>query len=682
MRVEASYPIPKNGLATAFTESETPVTYALRFRNRFINSAGGAEKRPGMSQLGTTITNTPTLDGVHELVASDGTATLFVSGQGSIWSYNGSSYTQAYSAGTTSATYRSVQMGSKLIFVNGVDRNIYTEDGTTFNEMKAVVVRGETGAAVSAGGLDDADVTDWLTNTDVNSNDLVFNITKNAYAVVNTVTTANVTHTVIGSAGTGLGQATGNQVAGDRYEVIDLVELNIIPTAGEKDNIALAGAGTNATTVAVSGVNFSSTDIRVGDFVSNTTRSAVVKVSAVATALTVTSVAGQTTGDSLVFLKSAMPIATNSHVHFGRLYLVDARDERLIRISGPNAPEDMTTDAATLDSNTFKFGELQPKGDTIKAMHSFQRFLGLGGQSNLYLYQGTDPIQDTSANTTDFDIIGLFPQGVVSPDGMVSIGNDLAFISRDGIQTAALVSDASTLGRANISEAIKTTIRNLIANTSESDVKLIHYPKRSWLMVKLGTSIYCYNYTAYLGDDELSQQRTLTPQQGSWSLFDGKFCRQNAYFVRQNGDLICAGASGKVYRFDTAVYTDDGEIYKTEYQSAWLTLSEPRKSTKIKQGLYIKPILDTGAAINYTIVAEGGYDGSSRESITVNASGGSQAIGLAAIPFTIGGSSIQNRKYALRWRGEQVRVTISTEDGNGPDTISKFTIYGTQFGVR
>lgn len=42
---ERFYDIAKRGLATNFTETEIPVDYALRFRNRFINSAGGAEKR-------------------------------------------------------------------------------------------------------------------------------------------------------------------------------------------------------------------------------------------------------------------------------------------------------------------------------------------------------------------------------------------------------------------------------------------------------------------------------------------------------------------------------------------------------------------------------------------------------------------------------------------------------------
>ena len=178
--------------------------------------------------------------------------------------------------------------------------------------------------------------------------------------MITAVTTANMTHTTIGSAATGLGfSSLGDQESGDRYEIIDTVALNIIPTDGEDDNTAVAGPNTDATTIDVSGVNFAETEIKVGDFVRNTTRSAVAKVSAVATALTVTSVASQTSDDALVFLKSAMPVAFDAHTHYGRAYYADARDKTKVRISGIGAPEDLSTSFGTLDTNTFAFGDQQ-----------------------------------------------------------------------------------------------------------------------------------------------------------------------------------------------------------------------------------------------------------------------------------------------------------------------------------
>lgn len=690
-KFEATYDIAKFGFATSFTESEQPPTFAQRMRNRFINSAGGAEKRQGIVQKGNNVPGTPELTNIHEFVDKTGAATLLVSGEGSIYKFDDSSdYTAVFSGWDEGAKIRSIQAGGKLIFFNGVNRNIFTEDGSTFKRLRSVVIRGIVGGSAATTRLDDGDVESWLVDTDIVTNDVVFNVTRGGYGIVTDVVSGHVTHTQIGTGGTGLGNTSANQAAGDRYVVIDLVALDIIETDDINDNTATAGPDTNATTVAVSGVNFLNTDIKPGDFVSNTTRSSIAMVSSVATALTTTSVASQASGDALVFLKEAMPITSNGHVHFGRSYYIDARDKTKVLVSGPDSPEDLTTDAATIDSSTFAFGEQQPDGEVVLDMASFQRFLGIAGKQNLLMYSGVDPIADTSADSKSFDIIGLFPQGIVSPDSLVSIGNDLVFVTPDGVQTASLVGDASTLGRANISEAIKTELRGKIKNTAEGDILVTHYPRRSWFMLHIGSDLYVFNYAPFFGQDRINQAGfgaassgpTLGPNRGSWSYFDGKFSRQNAYFVRQSGDLVCAGAGGKVYDFDTGQYSDDGETYTTEYKTSWLTLSEPRDNIKKKQGNYIKPVFDTGATVSYTVRAEGEFAGESGETITINTSGANISIGQGVIPHKIGGSSIINEKHALRWRGEQARITFETQDQVGPDTIAQFTLYGNQFGTR
>lgn len=699
---EASYNISPRGLATSFTESEMPPDYALKFRNRFINAAGGAEKRQGIQQLGDTIAGQHMLDGIHELVDASGNETLFVSGEGRIWSYDGTSaWTLVKSGLDTTNRLRSAQFDDKLIFMNFVDRPFYTKDGTTFTELKAIVERGQSLEPTDQNTLRDSNIEDWLVDSDVAINDIVYNRDLQGYGVVTSVTPvsasatseSNIGHTIIGSAGiaTGIGTVLvdGSVEAGQFYEIIDAVELNIIPqpntTSTDKDNVATATTGTNATTIAVSGVDFSTTDIKVGDFIRNTTRSALTQVSAVGTNLTVASVAGQTANDSLIFLKSAMPIAGNPHVHFGRLYMVDARDRRLVRISGPNNPEDMTAGAGTLDDTSFKYGTQQPRADSVQAMTSFQRFFVIGGKQDVLWFEGTDPIADTTADSTDFDIVALMPQGVISEDGLISIGNEAVWVSPNGVESTTLVGDASTLGRANLSEQIRITLRNAFISTPTSEIILFHYPRRSWLCLKVGSQIYVFNYTAYFGQQQLSGQTRGTPstQAGSWSVFDGKFARQRAYFVRRSGNLVCCGDGGKVYLFDQGDYTDDGETYTTEYQTAWLTLDEPRKRVNVKQGHYIRPIFDVGANVDYTITAEAPFGVESRETITVEASGGAQPIGLAQVGSAlIGGSSIQDPKVPLRWRGKEVRITYTTNDDKGPDVISRFTLYATPWGKR
>ena len=175
-KFEASYPTPRFGLATSFNESEVPSDYALKLRNRFINAAGGLEKRQGIRQLGDTVTGTPDLHGIHELVDKDGNVTLMVSSKGSIFKFDGTSaYSEVHSGLDDSSVIRSVQVDDKHIFFNGVDRTVFTTDASAFSELQAVVERGELAGAVSAGGADDADVDDWVL-TDVNTGDIVKNI--------------------------------------------------------------------------------------------------------------------------------------------------------------------------------------------------------------------------------------------------------------------------------------------------------------------------------------------------------------------------------------------------------------------------------------------------------------------------------------------------------------------------
>lgn len=691
-QIQVSYPVARLGLATSFVEADTPTFYALGFKNRFINAAGGAEKRRGIKQLGDDVPGTPNMTGVHELVDNQGVETLLASTDGAIYKFSGTSaYSQAFSGWDATKKIRSVQMGEKLIFFNGSDRNIFTTDASAFQRLYPVIEAGVMTGDTSAAGMKDSNITDWVTDTNIVINDMVYNKTLDAFGIINAVTTAQPQHTIIGSSqATGLGVASRNQDAGDSYQILDLVELNIIDVDGVLDNTTSLTSGSNATTIKVNGVDFSTTDIRAGDFIRNTTRAAVAMVSSISTsALTVTSVASQTGGDSLIFLKEAMPITEDAHVHFGRLYMVDTRDQKKIRITGPDNPQDLTSDAGTLDANTLSFGELQPQGDIAVAMDSFQRFFCVGGKENLFLYSGTDPILDTSAATKSFDIVGLFPQGVVAQDAMLSIGNDLVFLTPDGIQTATLGGDASQINRANLSESIKTTLRDLIANTAEDKIQALHYPKRSWFMAKIGTQIYVFNYTENFGMDQPLLDESagqLSSKRGSWSLFDGKFAQQNAYYVRRNGNLVCAGDGGKVYQFDQdGVYDDDGVTYKTEYQSAWddmTGLTRKFHDVKIKQVEAIKPIFEVGQDINYTIQAEGGFDRKSSETITVGVSGGAAAIGTATLPFTLGGAVAQNTKYPLRVRGEHYRMTFTTEDQNGPDVLSRYTLYINPFGSR
>lgn len=680
MQIQTKYTPGRNGLATEFSLSQTPIEYSRGFSNRFINIRGDAEKRQGVNGIGNAIAGLPTVTGLHEFVDRLGNTTLFASANGTIWKYDDvSSWTQVLTGKNSSARLLSVQMSDKLIFVNGVDRNFYTDDGTTFQELQAIMETGKAASGTTSTTLTDSNITSWLASTFVTNNDIVHNATRGAYAIVTSVGASNLVHSPITASAAGIGLGTGTQAAGDRYEVIDAVELNIIKSAVGDDNFATLAAGSSSTVVAVSGVDFKTTQIKNGDYIYNTTRNALTAVTSVGSTLDVAAIGSQVANDSVTFFKSAMPISTFPHVHYGRLYLIDSRERSSVRVSGPNDPTDFTTGQNSIAAITENYSSKQPQAEILLALETFQQYLVAGGQRNVYANVGVDPIVDVSGAATDFSPVGLFPQGCVSRYGLESIGGSMTFAANDGLRNFLSPYNANSFQTNNLSEVLKSELAQAIASKTSGDpdeIQCIHYPRRNWLLFKAGDVIYNYNYTPGYLDGQIQQS-----PYGSWSKFTGKFAQQKIYYIRRNGDLICAGANGRVYEFDKGEYSDDGDSIPTTLKTAFLNLDESKmEDIRWKTGTYIKPVFETPAQIDYTISVVGGYDQLTSDSTSITTDGVGE-VGFSSVGSSpVGGARITTEKRPLRWKGQKFYIEITTDTTQGPDIITGWTVYGNVLG--
>jgi hypothetical protein len=689
---ERYYQIARRGLATNFTETEIPLDYAQRFRNRFINAAGGAEKRPGYVALSGVLPTKGVVTGLHEYVDKNGTATLFASSDGIVFRYNGSSaWTQVWQA-TTAARIRSVQFDEKLVFWNGTDRQVYIDSATgSFEQLQALMEQGTCGAATSAAALTDAAITDWTAQTFVAPGDIVFNAKRGAYGLVTAVTSARITHTPISGAALGFGNTFapisgavvgGEPTPGDGFRVYDSIELNVVSNDGIMDNVATVVSTSSSPTqtyITVSAdrvPNWTATAMRAGDIVHNATRNAASFVSSVLSSGFFVSPAIATTsaGDSVVLYQSAMPIASWVHVHYGRAWMIDSRDPRNIVASGPNDIQDFTVDSQSLETRTVAIGAQQPGADPAVSIASFQTYLVVGTERAVYAFRGTAPV--------DLEPAGLFPQGIVAPDSFVNTGNDLSFIGYDGLLSISLLINTNNLQRSNISEPIKNTLRAVIRDVIDSRnpaIQIVNYQRRSWIVMKIASKLYIYNYANFVMDDGKIVAGA------SWSDFDGQIGLQSVLYVRASSDLLLGGADGKVYQFDQGTFTDDGALYPTEYMPGWLNLEEPRQSMRIKTGSYIVPNFQVGGSVVYTIEATGDFNLQSYDLITVTAQEefGGRPIGT----FTIGSDFVGmartvEGKNPLRWRGAHFRISFRTNDPYGPDVLAGFSVYGDIHGRR
>lgn len=692
------------GLGTESSSKLQPLDFSPNIINRFYNTLGDLEKRRGLQQLGQQIVSvalvsgSARITGLHEYINASGQSTLFASGTidygsgrgGAIWRYNaGDSTWIGVTQDITSPgidvlnpnkSLYSVQMNNRIIFCNGSNRNQFIENvdsSVTANygpqQLRSTVIKGISGAGTTPVLLFDPDINNWRTQTNVAANDLVLTfvgggITGVTYGgIVTSVGTSSLDITNIGVSGISMGLAPANMASGFGYRIVDLVELNIIrsvtPGGTIFDNVAVGGAATSANAVSVTGVNFSLTEARPGDYIYNTTRAAVAVIATVSTNLAFDiPITGQTAGDSFVFLKDAMPIASYPHVHYGRLHLVDARDPTKIRVSGPDDAEDFTTFSKTLSSVTIDYGARQPKGDILLTMNTFQRYLVVGGKAGLFVTDGTNPIADVTADVIDLDPVGLFPQGVFSPQALQSIGNEMLYIGNDGMRSFLAAFDSKNTTTSNKSEQIKTEIINALQVTDPSQVQLVHYPRRNWVMMKIGDVIYNYNYTPMYSNGKYNNLGTFTK-------FTGLLAQQDAFLVTRAGDLITADSTGRVYTFDVSgVFTDNGTNIQTTYTSPWHTLQEAQSNEDIiiKDGRYIRPIFETSAAIKYTVSVVGDFDNLATDSVVVTATT----------------SGITDPKVPLRWRGKQAQFTFTTDTSVGADILSSYTVYGNVFGRK
>lgn len=680
----ATYDLPVYGLGTDFSDFERPVTFAEAYENRFRNITGGAERRPGMAYQGTQITGNPNLTRLHEYVGPTGTTTLMVSDDfGTMWRYDSGGSAAIATSGKSAVRMISAMADNLLIVVNGVDRNFYTDDGVTFQELKAIITKGTLAAGSDPDTVIDGDISNWL-GTLVANNDIVHDVTTGAYGIVTAIVSGSLTTTPMGGAsatGAGLPLNLPNvsAAAGDAYELIDYVDLNIIPQGnGNLDNVATATTGTAINVVAVSGVNFANTTIRTGDVIFNSTRNAIDFVASISANVNIgIGITGQTSGDALVFLKSAMPIASWMHVHYGRVAYLDSRDQNTIVWSAPDDPQDLTTYQKTLAATSFSFGTQQPTGDILLSMTSFQKYFVASGQKNLYIYEGITPIADASTTDIDFLPVAFYPNGIASRFGLGTNGSDLLHITTEGLQAINIGNISNTTVQNNASVPVRDDMLNAILAATSNNIQLSPYPRRSWLINKVGDSCWILNTNPTY--NEAGQLQIIS----SWSIFTGPWAQLNHYFVRRNGDLLGCGLNGRVYQLDSSAATDVGAPIATDLKTAWLTMEEPRKTVRVKQGQYIKPVFESTGGIGYTILAVAGWDAFSSDSIVVSAVGAGQ-IGSAIVGTTpIGaGNFSQADKFPLRWRGEQVRIEFTTNSSASPDIITGFTLYGSIAGVR
>ena len=699
-------PFSHKGLADERNALLQDKDYAHNLENFVIGTEGHGESRPVINQV--LVSAFPDrVTSIHEHINAQGSSTYFAGAAGKLYTVTiasgsisvpvtATSFGSATPGYDTARRIRSTQMGDRMVLYNGTNRAVWTEDGRVFEQQRALSGIGSATSNTSATSLRDSDITSWLLEP-VAVGDIVFNRTENGYGLITAIVTGRLTHTNISSAATGIGTITNISSAGHSYEIIDTVALNVIPSDGPlSDNVGLAGATTGAGQVTVSGMtNWFNTEIRVGDFVRNTTREAITQVTAIASAtLGVNGITSQVCGDSLVFYKDAFPIPHYAHTFFDRLYTIDSRQRGKIRVSTKGDPSDMTVAGGTLDAFTIAVGSFASEPENFEQIASFHDNIVFGGEKNILMFVGGDPVADVSGALVDFTLKSIIPKGIVSQDSLAPIGNVLLFSTREGVQAVAFGAFNQTETQ-NISGPLTLTTQADVAqalDVSAGRVRLIDYPQRQLAILKAGVSS-----NLVLNYQPQTQYRARTTEAGyllrgraTWTEFSGQFAGTDAEFVDTNGRFLVGFVSGGVNyigQFDAVRLTTTATPDRANNILEWSIplrnfLSETGKFYQPNHihGKYVALHAETVSGTNPTVTIEVENDLASAATpagsvaITLGPTGTESNTINAILRDSMITPPESGRKYPLRWRGTEARFDV-TVSGLAPLSIKGLGIW-------
>lgn len=250
------------------------------------------------------------------------------------------------------------------------------------------------------------------------------------------------------------------------------------------------------------------------------------------------------------------------------------------RLFGTTADGQQINWTATLGSDFDAVGSGQlnvrlvwPDGkDRIIAIAAFNNRLVIFGQRSILIY-GDDSASQLDAgldpNSTSFGLketvegVGLFAR-----DGVTSVGNDLVFISYDGMRSLRRAVDYENHALTSLSENINPFILNELISTgpAASACSLTFDKNRGYLLLRLG-AIYLYFDARRTYQDPEDDSRQPFYRAALWTDI-----AWNGIAVGDDGKLRLGFNDGTIGEYGG--YLDDTSTYTMDVSSVWLSLED------------------------------------------------------------------------------------------------------------
>lgn len=302
-------------------------------------------------------------------------------------------------------------------------------------------------------------------------------------------------------------------------------------------------------------------------------------------------------------------------------------------------------------------------GDGEKITGLKTLFLPLLNEEVLVIFKERSTYVLSGMDTDTFAIQKISGEfGAVSHRSIILVGNELMFLSREGITALSTATAQGNITTSFLSNRIKTQIENLnLGKLSDSFVIHLRNRQEVWWFVPDGSSLY--NQTVLVCNYGINRV---------WSKRSGIIAASGATL---NGNLYTGNYEGIVQQ-QLKGNSYQGQPIPWVYRSGFHDFNQPRLRKRIKDiQLYLKQISHVDVTVNMYWDLRRGSQNKQKRTCTVIPDSASVTYGEASYGqdyFNQAGTSAF--KFIPNGSGQYFQLELSGNDANSPVEIEGWTI--------
>lgn len=247
---------------------------------------------------------------------------------------------------------------------------------------------------------------------------------------------------------------------------------------------------------------------------------------------------------------------------WGRVWYVDA-DRQTIRYSDLLQEDILDTGSAGI----INMESVWVKGsDEIVAISSFNNLLVILGRRQVVLYQGAE---DPNNSLQLADIITN--TGCIARDSVQSVGDDIFFLSDEGVISVARNIQSGSLPLSNVSENVSNFLSVFSQSEASENIKSMFKTDEGYYVLTFPTSnrVFYFNFR-YLTSEGLETEdvqlraKVSKPRVSVWTDIT-----PTAFLYSSSTGNVFIGKPGVVGEYKG--YQDNGQSYDFEVKTGWLS---------------------------------------------------------------------------------------------------------------